>query len=133
MYLCILMEVSMFKILIFDQYPSLRGLLVEELAAEGYSVLAIGDPQLILETVASFDPQLLIIEPLINGNLRGNLLEEIKHHNPRLSILIFSGYNMKLNPWGIQIDGFLMKSSDLSQLKQSIRRILSKLSLAANF
>ncbi len=47
------------RILIFDAYPSIRELLAEELAADGYTVVPIGIPNSIPNLTKTFEPDLV--------------------------------------------------------------------------
>ena len=116
----------MAKILILDVYASVRNLLAEELAGEGNVVLSIGKPELILEEIVTFNPDVAIFDLFMRGIYRWDLLEEVKNQNPDLPIIIFSGYYPKGDPHLNQIASFILKSFDLNELKQSISEILTQ-------
>jgi DNA-binding response OmpR family regulator len=82
------MEVGMAKISTIDGYPSIRDLLSEELAEEGNVVVSTGDPNLIPEMLWTFEPDLMILDPYVRGEMRWELLERIKSQKPHLQILI---------------------------------------------
>ena len=69
----------MAKILILDECPSTRNLLAEELAGEGNIVLSTGMPDLILEEITAFNPEVAILDLFVKGKYRWDLLEGIKN------------------------------------------------------
>jgi CheY-like chemotaxis protein len=114
----------MAKILILDEYPSVRNLLAEELGGEGNVVLSTGKPEFILEEIATFNPDLAILDLFMKGKYRWELLDEIKKQNSHLPIIIYSGYCPQEDPHLYQVDGFVMKSFVLDELKQRIFELL---------
>ena len=59
----------MAKILIFDEYPSIRNLLAEELAGEGNVILSIGRAELLRDGIATFNPDLAILDLFLRGRI----------------------------------------------------------------
>ena len=114
----------MAKILILEESPSIRNLLAEELAGEGNVVLSTGKPELILEEIVTFKPDVAIFDLFLRGEYRWGLLEEVKNQNLDLPIIIYSGYYPKGDPHLNRIEGFIMKSFDLHELKQCISEVL---------
>jgi DNA-binding NtrC family response regulator len=114
----------MAKILIFDEYPPIREILVEELTIRGNKVIPIVKSEQILKEITAFNPNLLILDLFMKGKYEWELLEEIKRENPDLPILIFSGWYPKGDPHLSQTQGFVMKSSVFEELEESINRIL---------
>jgi DNA-binding NtrC family response regulator len=116
----------MAKILILDEYPSIRDLLAEELAGEGNVVLSTGKPDLIVEEIVSFNPDVAIFDLFMRGKYRWALLEKVKNQNPDLPIIIYSGYYPKGDPHLNRIEGFIMKGFDLNELKQCLSEVLGR-------
>jgi DNA-binding NtrC family response regulator len=113
------------KILIFDAYPSIRELLAEELAADGNTVVPIGNPDLISDLIISFEPDLLIMDPYMRGKMRWEVFEAVKAQNPKLPILLFTEGSSP-DPHFSQADVFLPKSYLLHRLKQKIKETLER-------
>ena len=113
------------KILIFDAYPSVRELLAEELAAEGYTVVPIGNPNLIPDLIATFDPDLFILAPYLRGRMDWKMFDSAKRKNPKLPILILTEW-ISEDPHYHQADACLPKSHDTDKLKQKIKEIIEK-------
>ncbi len=122
----------MAKVFILDDYASVRNLLAEELAGEGNVVLATGKPELIMEEIDTFNPDVAIFDLFVRGKYRWDLLEEVKKRNPDLPIILYSGYFPKGDPHLNQIAYFKMKSFDFQELKQCISEILMPPGLAVN-
>jgi DNA-binding NtrC family response regulator len=122
----------MAKILILDDYASVRNLLAEELAGEGNVVLSMGKSELIIEEIAAFNPDVAIFDLFMKGKYRWDLLEEVKRQNPDLPIIIFSGYYPNGDPHLNRIEGFILKSFDLHELKQCIAEVLMQPGLAVS-
>jgi DNA-binding response OmpR family regulator len=120
------MEVGMAKILLaIKEYPSIRDLLSEELAEWGYVVVSTGDPNLISELLRTFDPDLIIMDPYVRGEMHCDLLERIRNQKPHLPILIFSD-PYKEDSHQFQVDGWVAKSFLFDNLKQKIIKIEEK-------
>ena len=115
----------MAKILAIDEYPSIRDLLSEELTEEGNVVVSTGDPNLIPEMLRTFEPDLIILDPYVRGEMRWELVKGIKNQKRHLPILIFAD-PYKEDPHQFQVDGWVAKSFLLDDLKQKIIKILEK-------
>lgn len=68
----------------------------------------------------------MIMDIYINGQVSWTLLEEIKEYNPHLPALIFTGYGIKEALHSSLVDGYVIKSSELDELKKKIKEILVK-------
>jgi len=115
----------MAKIFAIEDYPPIRDLLSEELTEEGNVVVSTGDPNLIPEMLRTFEPDLMILDPYVRGEIRWELLERIKNQKPHLPILIFAD-PYKEDPHQFQVDGWVAKSFLFDDLKQKIIKILEK-------
>jgi len=122
----------MAKILILDECPSTRYLLAEELAGAGNIVLSTGMPDLILEEIQAFNPEVAILELFVKGKYRWDLLEENKTLKPDLTIFLYSWDFPKRESYPPQVDGFITKSFDLQELNQCVSEVLMLPGLAVN-
>ena len=121
------MRAAMKKILILDEYPSIRELLAEELSAEGYLVMPTGNPGLTGKLLFEFNPDLVIMDIFINGKLQWELLEGIKKEKPALPVLIFTAECPPEDdhpPCGVS---FVNKSPILDELKKRIQEVTGQL------
>ncbi len=113
------------RILIFDAYPSIRELLAEELAADGYTVVPVGIPNSVPNLTKTFEPDLVIMDPYIRGAMKWELLDTVKAQNPKLPILLFTEW-VSGDSHFHQADASLSKSYILDSLKQKVKEILEK-------
>jgi len=119
------------KVLIFDAYPSIRELLVEELAAEGNLVISTGNPDLIPDLITTFGPDLFVLDPYVRGVMKWGLLDSAKAKNSKLPILLFTQWSSP-DPHFSEADACLPKSSALDRLTEKIRGILGKVPREGN-
>jgi len=122
----------MAKILILDECPSTRNLLAEELAGVGNIVLSTGMPDLILEEMQVFNPEVAILDLFVKGKYRWDLFERVKNQNPDLPIILYSEHYPNGDPHLNRLEGFIMKNFDLNEIRQCISAILTQPDLAAN-
>ncbi len=113
------------KLLVIDEYPSIRTLLSEELAEEGYEILSLGNPELSFDQIRNFDPDLIIMDPFMGGEMRWDLLRRVKNQKQRLPLLVLTATHRGL-PHPVEPDGWVIKSFLFDKLKKNIARILGK-------
>ena len=119
-------------ILILEDDDSLRELLVEILADQGYSTLGACDCEeaLILADQVSF--QMAISDIRMAGRLDGlGTMEILKQKNPKLGCIIITGYASDNSPSRaarIQADDYLYKPIEFALLVQTVHRVMNKLS-----
>jgi DNA-binding response OmpR family regulator len=119
------------KILVVDAYPSVRELLAEELAGEGHMVVAIGNPVLIAGLLDTFDPDLIVLDLYISGKMRWNVLKEIKRQKPQLPVVIFTSSYPERNLRFPRVEGWVIKTYLLDELKEKINEVLKRRILLA--
>ncbi len=115
------------KILVLDEYPSIRELLAEELSAEGYLVMPTGNPGVTEKLLFDFNPDLIIMDIFINGKLQWEMVEAIRKENPSLPVLIFTAEcppEDNHSPHGVS---FVNKSPILNELKKKIQEMIGPL------
>jgi len=115
------------KILILDEYSSVRELTSAELANEGHLVVPIGKPCLVRELINSLNPDLLLLDIHLSGVDRWDLLEVLKKEAPHLPVLIFSAHSGDPPDARIALaDGFVLKSSRFEKLKAKVDEVLRR-------
>jgi DNA-binding NtrC family response regulator len=115
----------MADILLIDSYPRIRELLNEEFASEGYRFVRSGDLQSVNKEIKFNKPDLVLLDLYLNGQVRWDVLADIKLHYPEIPILIFTAYaGYKRDPRVSQSDGFILKDVFLDTLKQKIETVL---------
>jgi len=114
------------KVLIVDGDSSVRDLLAQELADDGYMVVAIGKPESIPDILDTFEPDVLVLDVFMNGKMKWDVWLEIKKQRPRLPVLIFTCTYPDGDLGRLPIEGWVVKSFLFDELKEKIRGILKR-------
>jgi DNA-binding response OmpR family regulator len=115
------------KILCVDDDPSLLYLYQEELSEEGYKVILAQDGKQAMEKFEEEKPQAVIMDirmPLMDGIETMNALLGRDRQIPIILNTAFPDYKQNYMTWGAE--AYIIKSSDLSELKHKIREVLEK-------
>lgn len=114
------------RILVADDEMSIRLLYSEELKEEGYDVITAANGKEALEIVAR-EPLDLVILDIKMPEMSGiEVLRQIKEKFPNLPVLLSSAYSEYKQDFGTWAsEEYLVKSSDLEDLKAAVRRHLS--------
>jgi two-component system, response regulator, stage 0 sporulation protein F len=113
------------RLLIVDDEENIRFLFKEELEEEGYEIEVASNGLEALDKVknAAFDLVILDIKmPGMNGI---QALNEIKNINKNLPVILCSAYGefkQDFSSWAS--DGYVVKSADTKELKQTIKDLL---------
>jgi two-component system response regulator (stage 0 sporulation protein F) len=110
------------NILIVDDDRTIRFLYKEELTYEGYNVITTHDCRNLLELIDNEKPDLVVLEALIDQYNGLDLLQKIRNTYYDLPVILCTAYSgYKNDPRSIAADYYVLKSSDLSELKQKIK------------
>lgn len=114
------------KILVVDDDEHILRLYKDELTEEGYEVVLAANGQEALDLFHKEDPDLVTLDirlPDIDGI---QLLRQMKEKKPRLPIIMSTAYDYRddFSIWASE--AYIVKSSDLNELKATIKRLLSK-------
>ncbi len=115
------------KILCVDDNPTILQLYKEEFSEDGYEVILAANAKEALMKYQSERPQLVVMDIRLPGMDGIELLNAILGKDRQASIVIntaFPQYRANFMTWGA--DAYLIKSSDLDELKQTVREILDK-------
>jgi DNA-binding response OmpR family regulator len=89
----LLQRINMAKILLVDEEAWAREVYLQELIEKGHRVVATRDPKSIGKEIASFKPDLVLLD-LILGKADGwKILKDIKTLDSNLSVIIFSAHD----------------------------------------
>jgi len=115
------------KILCVDDDPSLLNLYHEELTEEGYKVMVAKNGKDAVTRFSREKPNLVILDirmPEMDGITALNAILGKNRQVPIIINTAFPQYRENFMTWGA--DAYVVKSSDLSELKQTIRQVLER-------
>ena len=115
------------NILIADDDTNLALLYEQELTDEGYQVAVVHDARTAIDHVQKNPPDLLVLDVRMPGMDGIEALNRILGINNQLPVILNTAYsNHKDNYLTWSADAYVVKSSDLTELKEAIRSVLAK-------
>ena len=121
------MSGPMKKILVVDDEENIRLLYQEELEEEGYTVDVATNGQEALDKMKTFKPDLITLDikmPGMDGVETLRRIREVQRDLPVILCSAYGEYKQDLTTWAS--DAYVIKTSDLTELKGTIRILLSK-------
>ena len=115
------------KILLVEDEESLRLLYEEELKAEGYEVVTAGNGKEALRQLEGIKPDLILLDivmPVMDGMETLGRIMGKKRSIPIIIHTSYPGYREDFMSWAA--DAYVAKSSDLRELKDTVRDLLKK-------
>lgn len=115
------------KILLVEDEESLRLLYEEELRAEGYEVVTAGNGKEALRQLEGIKPDLILLDivmPVMDGMETLGRIMGKKRSIPIIIHTSYPGYREDFMSWAA--DAYVAKSSDLRELKDTVRDLLKK-------
>ncbi len=116
---------SQHTVLIVEDDTNQRALYQEELSEEGYRVLTAADGREALAIAREHRPDLVILDvnmPVMDGL---DTLSQLLEHDGQIPVIIntaYASYQDSFTTWSA--DAYIVKSSDLSELKMTVKRLL---------
>lgn len=114
------------KILIVDDDAHILKLYREELEDEGYEVAAAGTGKEAMEKFEKEDFDLVTLDILMPDIDGISLLRRMKELKPRLPIIMSTAYDYKDDFAVWASEAYLIKSSDLTELKATVKKLLAR-------
>jgi len=117
----------MSKLLVVDDESSIRLLYSHELADEGYDVTTAATALEAVEKLQKDEFDLILLDIKLKNESGLDLLQKIvkeRHNIPVILCTAFSCYKDDFSAW--LADGYVVKSSDLQELKDEIKRVPEK-------
>ena len=117
----------MTKILVVDDEKNIRKLYESELEAEGYEVRTAESAEGALEMMQDDPPDLVVLDIRLEGMDGIDCLRTIMEKRRDLPVILnsaYSTYKQDFASW--MADAYVVKSSDLSELKETIQEVLQK-------
>lgn len=114
-------------ILVVEDEKNLRTLYSQELEALGYQVIAAADGRAAREQARSRQVDLAIVDIKLNGENGLEVVRDLMQENRNLKIILNSAYSTYMSDFtSWSADAYLVKSSDLSQLKMKVRELTAQ-------
>ncbi len=113
------------KILVVDDEVNIRELYRDELAEEGYKVELAENGVQALAKFESFKPDLVTLDVMMPGMDGIEVLKRIREKNTSVPVLLltaFGEFKQDFSTWAS--DAYIVKSADVSELKQTVRELL---------
>lgn len=113
------------RILIVDDEPSIGTLYKEEFEDEGYDVRTAANGEEALAALDVFEPDVVTLDIKMPGMDGIEVLRTIKEHHRDLPVILctaYDEYKADFQSWAC--DAYVVKSSDLGELKQAVKRAL---------
>ena len=113
------------KLLIVDDDVPIQILYADELTEEDYDVITTGDGLGLLGLIEEAQPDLVVLDIRLGESNGLDLLQDIRNTYYELTVILSSAYPaFKYDMKSIAADYFVVKSSDLSELKVKIKMAL---------
>lgn len=112
------------KILVVDDEKNILKLYKAELEDEGYSVVTANSGREALELFETENPDLVTLDILMPDIDGIQVLRQMKEKRPTLPIIMLTAYDYR-DDFSVWVaDAYVVKSSDLTGLKNTIKQII---------
>lgn len=117
----------MAKILVVDDEPGLRLLYSAELEDEGYDVVSAADCAAAATALENEPIDLVVLDIQIKQESGLEMLQKIVKERSDLPVILCSAYNCYKDDFASWLaDAYVVKSSNLDELKTEIARLLKR-------
>ena len=114
------------KILIVDDDQHIRRLYKEELEEDGYEVVVASSGTEAMEAFEREDPDLVTLDILMPDVDGIKILRQMKEKKPRIPIIMSTAYDYRDDFAVWASEAYVVKSAELTELKETIKKLLSK-------
>ncbi len=115
------------KILLVDDEDNIRFIYEEELKEEGYEIISAANGMDALELFKQEKPDLVVLDIQMPGLNGIEVLRRMKTLDPSVPVILSSAYpefKQDLGAWASE--EYIVKSSDIQQLKDAVQRFIGK-------
>ncbi len=114
------------RILVVDDDESILRLYKEELEDEGYEVIPASSGKEAIELFEKVSPDIVTLDILMPDMDGIAVLRALKNRNPNVPVIMSTAYDYR-DDFGVwAAEAYVVKSSDLTELKDTINRLLNK-------
>ena len=114
------------KLLIVDDDLNIQRLYKEELEEEGYDVVIASTGKDALEMFEKENPDIVTLDILMPDIDGISLLRKMKEQRPNIPIIMSTAYDYRDDFAVWASEAYIVKSSDLSELKKTIEKLISE-------
>jgi len=114
------------KILVVDDDLHIQRLYKEEFEEEGYEVFIASNGQEAIDLFNRENPDLVTLDILLPDIDGIRLLRQMKEKNPKVPIIMSTAYDYRDDFAVWASEAYLVKSSDLDELKATIKKLVNK-------
>jgi DNA-binding NtrC family response regulator len=122
-----LKEYIMAHLLVIDDEGDIRHLYAAELEDEGHSVVTCGNRNDAMEQIRHQVFDLVILDIQLDQESGLELLQQIAHEQEKIPVILCTAYSCYKDDFSSWLaDAYVVKSSNLDELKNEVRRILAQ-------
>ena len=117
-------------LLIVDDEPKIRAMLADCLLEEGLSIDTAGSGEEALAKIAQAPPDAILLDVKMKGMSGLELLRRVRTSQPRLAVLIITGFDderLEEEAGQLGVLGIIRKPLLLAEVRQILREALAKL------
>lgn len=116
------------KILVVDDEKNILKLYQAELEDEGYTVVTANSGREALDAFEKENPDIVTLDILMPDMDGIQVLRQMKEKKPAIPIIMLTAYDYR-DDFSVWIsDAYVVKSSDLANLKATIKQVIQKAS-----
>jgi CheY-like chemotaxis protein len=122
----------MVKVLVVDDDAALRMLYEEELSSDGWDVTLAASGEEAIRSIAAQRPDIIVLDIRMEGMDGLETLQKIMAGDKSIPVILntaYSSYQDDFRTWAA--DAYVVKCSDLDELKTTIRKILQEKSASS--
>jgi len=114
------------KILVVDDDLHIQRLYKEEFQDEGYEVVVASNGAEAMEMFDKENPDIVTLDILLPDVDGIRILRQMKEKNPKIPVIMSTAYDYRDDFAVWASEAYIVKSSDLDELKIMIKKLLSK-------
>ena len=114
------------KILVVDDEKNILKLYKAELEDEGYNIVTANSGKEALDVFRQENPDLVTLDIMMPDIDGIQVLRQLKQENPQIPVIMLTAYDYR-DDFSVWVsDAYVVKSSDLANLKATIKQIIEK-------